>query len=57
MLYSGVIKPTELAMMTRILDDYCQEHRMTAGSAARENMASRSRAYSASAAVGRSPTQ
>ena len=40
MLYSGVIKPTELAMMEQVLDRYCQEHRITAGSPASEKTGS-----------------
>jgi hypothetical protein len=40
LLFSGVIKPPELAMMTRVLDDYCQEHRIVGRSPARESTAS-----------------
>ena len=40
MLYSGVIEPAQVAMITRVLDDYCLEHQITIGSIAHETAAS-----------------
>jgi hypothetical protein len=39
MLYSGVIHPHELAMMSKVLDDYCRAHDIKSGSTACESSA------------------
>jgi hypothetical protein len=33
MFCEGVIRPKELAMLTRVLNDFCQEHEITARTA------------------------
>ena len=40
MHYNGIVRPDQLAMMSKVLDDHCRDHGIRSGTSAHESTAS-----------------